>query len=149
MYATALAADQQKRRVFDGFKFVWYSDFVRCGKLPRSDDGLTQHLNGMPPELVPECVVFFFSYRWISENPDTPSPDDRKNNQYRQMLRAGQAFLSLHPSIDPRKLGIWLVGPYGLSTTYPCRLTLAFVLRITPASIRMTPRLESLRSLLF
>jgi len=113
VYADALAADEEKRCMFDGLKFVRYSDFLRFGKLPRSSDNLAQQFMSEPGEShqggAAEFVIFF-SYRWINKDPQVSSPDDTKNTQYRRMVKAVEKFLRLHPSVDRERLGIWVVG---------------------------------------
>jgi tetratricopeptide (TPR) repeat protein len=111
VYTATLAADEEKSTMFDGLKFVWYLDFVHNGRLPRSNHGLTQNYRDIKPEIAPEYIVFI-SYRWINGDPaGIASPDDTNHTQYRRMIRAIEAFLSLHSSMDPGRLGIWLVGP--------------------------------------
>ena len=113
VYADALATDEEKRRNFDWLKFLRYSDFLRCGKLPRSSDALVQRFlseHGASPQGEAADYVIFFSYRWINKSPGATSPDDVNNTQYRRMIRAVEEFLEMHPSIDRQKLGIWMVG---------------------------------------
>lgn len=113
VYADALAADEEKRSMFDGLNFVRYSDLLRFGKLPRSSDGLAQQFmleSGGSHQGAPAEFVLFFSYRWINKDPGASSPDDAKNTQYRRMVRAVEEFLRLHPSVDRERLGIWVVS---------------------------------------
>jgi tetratricopeptide (TPR) repeat protein len=114
VYADALAEDESKNRMFDGFKFMSYSDFCLCGKLPRSSDGLVQRCMAESltthPDIAAEFVIFF-SYRWINHDQGATSPDDDKNTQYRRMIQATEEFLGLHPYVDRERLGIWMVGP--------------------------------------
>lgn len=113
VYADALAADEEKRRMFDGLKFVRYSDFLRFGKLPRSSDGMVQQFMSESGRSHPGSTaefVIFFSYRWINKDPWTSSPDDTRNTQYRWMVRAVEDFLRLHPSVDRERLSIWVVS---------------------------------------
>ncbi|KAE8165156.1 hypothetical protein BDV40DRAFT_309614 [Aspergillus tamarii] len=111
VYAASLAADEEKIKVFDGLKFVWYRDFVRNGQLPRSNHGLTQKYRNTEPECAPDYIVFI-SYRWISgDQAWVASPDDTNHTQYHRMVRAIEAFLETHEPINPQKLGIWLVSP--------------------------------------
>ncbi|OGM43297.1 hypothetical protein ABOM_008631 [Aspergillus bombycis] len=108
VYATSLTADEEKTSIFDGLKFVWYQDFVRNGRLPRSNHGLTQHFHDIRPELAPDYIIFI-SYRWINGDPAcVASPDDTNHTQYRRMIRAIEAFIDAHPSINRQRLGIWL-----------------------------------------
>jgi len=114
VYANTLATDEGKRSMFDGLKFVRYSDFSRFGKLPRSSDGLVQQyiskFDGSYQDDAAEIIIFF-SYRWINKDSGVSSPDDIKNTQYRRMIRAAEEFLKLHPSVNRERLGIWVVGP--------------------------------------
>ena len=113
MYADALAADEEKRGIFDWLKFLRYSDFLRFGKLPRSSDGLAQRFVSEPgrsPQGDAADYMIFFSYRWINKSPGASSPDDVNHTQYRRMIRAVEHFLEMHPSIDRQSLGIWMVG---------------------------------------
>ncbi|OJJ30811.1 hypothetical protein ASPWEDRAFT_44796 [Aspergillus wentii DTO 134E9] len=106
VYAETLAADKEKSAVFDGFKFVWFSDFVLNGRLPRSNHGLTQHLKDLTPDKVPDYVVFI-SYRWIGDGTAIPCPDDNNHSQYQRMIQAVNQFLA-SSSVNAEKLGIWL-----------------------------------------
>jgi tetratricopeptide (TPR) repeat protein len=143
VYADALAADEEKRRMFDGLKFVRYSDFLRFGKLPRSSDGLVQQFmsksGGSHRGGAAEFVIFF-SYRWINKEPGASSPDDTKNTQYRRMVKAAEEFLRLHPSVDGERLGIWVVSQkQKFKTTHsPSVSNLYLFSRIMPASTRTT-----------
>ena len=113
VYANTLAADEEKRENFDWLKFLRYSDFLRCGKLPRSTDGLVQRFVSEPGRSRQGDAadyVIFFSYRWINKSPGASSPDDVNNTQYRRMIGAIEEFLGIHPSIDRQRLGIWMVG---------------------------------------
>ncbi|KAF7596112.1 hypothetical protein BBP40_003374 [Aspergillus hancockii] len=108
VYTATLAADEEKSTMFDGLKFVWYLDFLRNGQLPRSNHGLTQNYRDIEPDLAPEYIVFI-SYRWINgDAAGVASPDDTNHTQYRRMIRAIKAFLGVHTSMDPERLGIWL-----------------------------------------
>jgi tetratricopeptide (TPR) repeat protein len=112
-YATCLAEDHQKRSTFDGLKYVLYTDFVRCGRLPRSSDGYTQEI--VQGQDVPQGLyILFISYRWIGKGSTKdvldPSPDNSVHTQYRRMLRAIGQFLDLHKEVDREQLGIWIVS---------------------------------------
>lgn len=112
VYADALAGDEEKRRMFDGLKFVPYSDFLRFGKLPRSSDGLAQRFHsesGESHQSAAADFVIFFSYRWIGKDSGASAPDDSGNTQYRRMIKATEEFLRLHPSVDRGRLNIWVV----------------------------------------
>ncbi|KAL8765110.1 MAG: hypothetical protein Q9209_007709 [Squamulea sp. 1 TL-2023] len=109
-YAKALANDDEKRQLYDRLKFVWYSDFLNSGRLPRSTDSLTNELVAQDAgshSSMPDLVVFF-SYRWINQEPSASSPDDSENTQYHRMIAALEEFLKLHPEIHREKLGIWM-----------------------------------------
>ena len=112
VYAKALSTDERKRSLYDGFKFIWYSEFLRSGKLPRSSDGLTNEyvaeVSQNSHSVMPDFVIFF-SYRWINDIPKVSSPDDSQNTQYRRMIAALEEFLKMHPAVDREKLGIWIV----------------------------------------
>jgi tetratricopeptide (TPR) repeat protein len=113
VYADALAADDERRSMFDGLKFLRYSDFLRFGKLPRSSDGLVQQFMPKSTEGYQGGAagfVIFFSYRWINKDPESSSPDDSQNTQYHRMVRAAEEFLRLHPSVDRDTLSIWMVS---------------------------------------
>lgn len=110
-YAKALANDEEKRQLYDRFKFVWYSDFLDFGRLPRSTDSLTKEFvvrDAGSHSSMPDLVVFF-SYRWINHDPGASSPDDSQNTQYHRMIAALEEFLKLHPETHREKLGIWMV----------------------------------------
>ena len=112
-YAACLAEDRQKRSTFDGLKYVLYTDFRKCGRLPRSSDAYTRQV--IQGQDVPKgFYTLFISYRWIGKGstkdvPD-PSPDDSVHTQYRRMLRAIEQFLDLHKEVDRNQLGIWIVS---------------------------------------
>ncbi|KAL8886796.1 MAG: hypothetical protein Q9215_005534 [Flavoplaca cf. flavocitrina] len=112
LYAEALAIDQEKKTLYDGFKFVWYRDFLNIGRLPRSTDDLTNEYTigtGASRNSMPESVVFF-SYRWINHDPKVSSPDDSQHTQYKRMIAALEEFLKINPETDRNKLGIWIVS---------------------------------------
>ncbi|EEQ85427.2 uncharacterized protein BDCG_08696 [Blastomyces dermatitidis ER-3] len=111
MYANELAADDEKRRMFDGLKFMRFLDFLKFGKLPRSSDKLAREFMSRPngnDRIGTADFVIFFSYRWINREPNASSPDDIDNMQYRRMIAAAEQFLKLHPSVEMEKLGIWV-----------------------------------------
>ncbi|KAJ4985129.1 hypothetical protein SVAN01_09356 [Stagonosporopsis vannaccii] len=110
-YASSLAEDTEKKATFDGFKYVPYVDFLRCGRLPRSSDGYTREVvKGYDISQVP--YILFFSYRWIGKEYDVgtaePSPDNPTHTQYKRMLKAIEQFLNLHHDVDRDHLGIWI-----------------------------------------
>lgn len=110
-YSRALGTDASKAAQFDQLKFVLYQDFKASGKLPWSTGGWARVFR---PETVAESeevdYIVFFSYVWCHNKTGVPSPDDEQNTQYRRMLVAAEHFLSLHPSVNPNKLGIWIVS---------------------------------------
>ncbi|KAI8584143.1 hypothetical protein K450DRAFT_168516 [Umbelopsis ramanniana AG] len=111
VYADELDADEKKKELFDGLKFIPYSDFCQFGRLPRSDDGLVQSFMSSSHDGSQSHkaeFVIFMSYRWINKRPGSTSPDDEKHTQYRRMVKAAEDFLELHPSVKREKLGIWL-----------------------------------------
>ena len=117
LYAEALATDREKRILYDGFKFLWYSDFLDFGQLPRYTDDLTIEFvveSGDSHCSMPEYVVFF-SYRWINQDPNVSSPDDSQRTQYKRMVAALEEFLAIHPEHDRKKLGIWMVSRFASS----------------------------------
>jgi tetratricopeptide (TPR) repeat protein len=118
-YALTLAEDDDKLKTFDNFKYVRYSDFLRCGRLPRSNDGYTQD-PARKKEAHQDPFVLFFSYRWIATDPGVQafegSPDDSNHTQYKRMLRAIEQFLDLHHEVDREQLCIWIVSKLYLFT---------------------------------
>lgn len=112
VYADALATDGEKGKMFDVFKFMRWEDFRKFGRLPRSSDGLARELLSRPAETVETGAEFviFFSHRWINKEPGAKSPDDGAHTQYRRMQTAVEQFLCLYPTVDPNKLGIWMVS---------------------------------------
>jgi tetratricopeptide (TPR) repeat protein len=113
VYADALAEDENRRLMFDGLKYMRYSDFCSFGRLPRSSDGLVRRFTGgfgaTRLDDVMEFIIFF-SYRWIGNAVGVTSPDDNQNTQYRRMIQATEKFLRLYPSVDRETLGIWMVS---------------------------------------
>ena len=113
VYAAVLAAKEQEGMTqrFDTLKCVRYSDFLRCGSLPRHNDGFAKDLSFElhEPQGFAVDVMIFFSYRWLSKEGNQPFPDDAENAQYHRMVHATRDFLKLDPAVDPDRLGIWLV----------------------------------------
>lgn len=109
-YATAIDTHEHRLRLFDGLKFVPYCDFVRFGKLPGYSDGYTQDLSkdSWGPYWGGGLIIFI-SYRWINKVGGVSNPDDDDHTQYKRMLSAIEEFLTIHPSIDPKQLGVWIV----------------------------------------
>ena len=114
-YANALETDETQTQMFDGLRFVWYSDFCKSGRLPRYTDGTLRTFSSRR-----ECgsysdnpdYIIYIAYRWIHKDPMTgkTANDDKVHTQYRRMLRALDDYLTLHNAIDREKLGIWLVS---------------------------------------
>jgi hypothetical protein len=112
-YASCLADDSEKQATFDGLKYVPYADFIRCGRLPRSNDGYTQEVvKGQ--DTCQDPYIIFFSYRWIGKDfhvdGSEPYPDSPTHTQYKRMLKAIEQFLDLHRDVDRDQLGIWIVS---------------------------------------
>ncbi|OQV09935.1 Tetratricopeptide repeat-containing protein isoform 2 [Cladophialophora immunda] len=112
VYAAALAARDQEamKQRFGTLKCVRYSDFLRCGGLPRYCDGVAIDLSSElhPPQRVASEFIIFFSYRWINNEGDISLPDDAENTQYHRMVHATQDFLKIHSEVNPDRLCIWL-----------------------------------------
>ncbi|KAK3303820.1 uncharacterized protein B0T15DRAFT_577077 [Chaetomium strumarium] len=111
-YAETLAADPEKRALFDHLKFMRYTDFKWFGRLPHSSDGLAQafvseHLGGSKDDTNSDALIFF-SYRWINQDPDRNTPDGAINTQYRRMIDAAELFLEQNPSVRAERLGVWM-----------------------------------------
>lgn len=113
VYASALAAEEKVNMApkFGMLKCVRYSDFLRCGRLPRHSDGYAKDPSSTLHASQGPAVDFiiFFSYRWINREANRSSPDDEKNTQYHRMVEATREFLKIDPAVDPERLGIWLV----------------------------------------
>ena len=69
VYADALATENEKGCMFDGLKFIRYTDFLRYGKLPRSSDGITEQIGSGSLKNGVSDFIIFFSYRWIAKDP--------------------------------------------------------------------------------
>jgi len=112
-YAASLANDPEKQNTFDRLKYVRYADFLRCGRLSRSNDGYTQDHTG-DKQGQQDPFILFFSYRWIAKDPGSQSvgdsPDDIHHTQYKRMLRVIEQFLDLHSDVDRKQLCIWIVS---------------------------------------
>ncbi|KAJ4295065.1 hypothetical protein N0V90_007073 [Kalmusia sp. IMI 367209] len=110
-YAASLAEDTNQQNTFDGLKYVRYADFLRSGRLPRSNDGYTQE-SAMAKGSHQKPFILFFSYRWIAKDPNVQasglSPDDDANTQYNRMLRAIELFLDLHRDVNREQLCVWI-----------------------------------------
>lgn len=117
-YADTLAADEEKARQFDKFKYVRFEDFARCGRLPKGTDNLTRCFGDDADD---ELFVIFMSYTWAKVNPGSGgeiSPDDEKNTKYHQMISAVESFLRENPDVDPATVCIWLVSNLSRSHCY-------------------------------
>ena len=113
VYAAALVAKEQEgvTQRFDTLKVVRYSDFLRCGRLPRHSEGFAKDLSSdlHAPQGLAVDFVIFFSYRWIRKEGNLCFPDDVENSQYHRMVHAMKDLLKLDSAVDPDRLGIWLV----------------------------------------
>ncbi|KAF3355121.1 hypothetical protein HYQ45_000419 [Verticillium longisporum] len=110
-YDDSLSSDMERGRMFDRLKVLRYTEFLAFGRLPRSNDGLVLPLVSRSTlSHEPDTVdfVIFISYRWINTEKSRDSPDDVNNTQFGRMVAAVEAFLRLHPSVEPSRLGIWL-----------------------------------------
>jgi hypothetical protein len=65
-YAACLAENSQKRSIFDGLKYVPYTDFLRRGRLPRSSDGYTREAS-QGQQMSQGLYILFISYRRIGK----------------------------------------------------------------------------------
>ncbi|KAF3808923.1 hypothetical protein GCG54_00011114 [Colletotrichum gloeosporioides] len=105
-YAKALAADEEKARQFDAFKYVRFADFARHGKLPKSSENLTRRFGDDDDE---DLYVIFMSYTWSKKKRTGEfSPDDMENTKYHQMINALESFLLEHPNVSPETVCVWL-----------------------------------------
>ncbi|TKA80857.1 hypothetical protein B0A55_02328 [Friedmanniomyces simplex] len=107
-YAETLATDTAKRRAFDNLKYVRYTDLVDFGRFPRSTDGLTQEYHVLEPGSRPATPILFFSHRWIHPDPWAQAPSAAEHTQYKRVLAAAAAFLTLHPKVEQADLSIWI-----------------------------------------
>lgn len=115
-YAAGLEQTSDGDVLFGDFKLIRYQDFLRAGKIPRSDEGFTQHFTAD----MPVNFVVFFSYRWLGTQAGLPNPDDDVHTQYRRMVTAIEALCDLNPAIKSERLGIWVVShssPFTMSRT--------------------------------
>ncbi|KXT12511.1 hypothetical protein AC579_10349 [Pseudocercospora musae] len=104
-YSEVLLRDPAKYRAFDAFKYVKYSELLEHGRFPRSNAGLAQSYR---PGHSAENYFLFFSYRWVNPDPWAQEPDDEENTQYKRVLQAIAQFLTVHPHIEPEKIGVWI-----------------------------------------
>ncbi|KAH9858735.1 hypothetical protein C2E23DRAFT_880175 [Lenzites betulinus] len=108
-YAGALAADESKALQFDRLRFILYRDLQKCAKLPGASDGWTREYSPEKNAADGQAESFvFFSYAWTRDATGTPVPDDEHNTQYHRILAATQSFLTLHPTVNPDTLGLWI-----------------------------------------
>lgn len=108
-YAAHLAQDPRSDGLFDRLKFVRYTDFLAFGRFPRSDDGLTRTFAPGEDKGAGREFVVFVSYRWLNVATENDSPDDANHTQFNRMVAAVRSLLTLHPTIDPSRLSLWLV----------------------------------------
>ncbi|KAF2173554.1 hypothetical protein M409DRAFT_15834 [Zasmidium cellare ATCC 36951] len=106
-YASAIDSNIDFSKSFDRLKFVKYADFLTFNHFPRSNDGLTQKFNPKATNAASQHIVFI-SYRWVNRNPWARYPDNAENKQYHRILLAISEYLTLHPSLHPSNLGIWI-----------------------------------------
>lgn len=113
VYKQCLSAENEKRNTFDQLKYIHLSDFLKSGRLPRSNHGYTQEYTS-DARASEDPFILFISYRWIANDPesksDGDSPDDIYHTQYKRILRAIELFLELHPDVREKKLCIWFVS---------------------------------------
>ncbi|ORX96346.1 hypothetical protein BCR34DRAFT_549328 [Clohesyomyces aquaticus] len=110
-YAMTLADDVEKQNTFDSLKYIGYADFLRSGRLPRSNDGYAQEFaTGKETDQNP--FLIFMSYRVIAKSSGVLaagfSPDDAEHTLYNRMLRVIQGFLDLHREVDRNQVGVWV-----------------------------------------
>jgi tetratricopeptide (TPR) repeat protein len=107
-YASALATDPQKGKMFDTLRYVKYCDFQRLGRLPRLTDNITCEFNP-EADVDTSLSLIFYSYRWLKTSTES-NPDDENGTQFKRMLNATEAFLECHPKVDRDSLCVWLVS---------------------------------------
>ncbi|KAK9780412.1 hypothetical protein SCAR479_02527 [Seiridium cardinale] len=115
-YATLLGIDEAKRDLFDEFRVVRYSDFVKLGRLPSASDDITRKLPSVDAARygqTSEETVVFLSYRWQKKQPNTTTvkPDDDEHTQYKRMRNALAEFLRMKQeggTLSEDDLYIWL-----------------------------------------
>ncbi|KAF2810736.1 uncharacterized protein BDZ99DRAFT_487582 [Mytilinidion resinicola] len=109
-YANALKDVNKEKLLFDSFKVVYYSDFIRARRIPKYGDGFTKEIISNAGGVSVGEFIIFFSYRWIGSLLGQPgaSPDDDNNTQYQRMVRALNEFLQARPHIDQKKLCVWI-----------------------------------------
>ena len=117
IYAASLAGDTAKQSIFDGLKYVTYTEFLRSGRLPRSSSRCTQeYAKREDNSWIP--FIVFFSYRWIAKDHNAQasgfSPDDAENTQYHRMCSAIEKFLEMHPNVNREHVCIWIVSPMAI-----------------------------------
>ncbi|KPM46118.1 hypothetical protein AK830_g401 [Neonectria ditissima] len=130
-YASSLAEDESKRKMFDAFKFIRYTDFQSYGEIPSWSSSALHTFRNDESDV---DFVIFFSYRWLNEAKPPLSSDDEENTQYRRMIDATEEFLRLHPKVNRDKLGVWVGSQLNQLSSRGC-LTRS---RITRAFVRMT-----------
>ncbi|OCK78961.1 hypothetical protein K432DRAFT_435643 [Lepidopterella palustris CBS 459.81] len=110
-YANALKDVNKDTTLFDSLKVVYYYDFIKCERIPKSGDGLTKEIASNPGGLSHGEFIIFISYRWIGTGDagqSGASPDDDQHTQYHRMVRALNEFLEVHPQLDREKLCVWV-----------------------------------------
>ncbi|KAK7415580.1 hypothetical protein QQZ08_012296 [Neonectria magnoliae] len=106
-YAFSLAEDENKRKLFDAFKFIRYTDFQSFGEIPPWSSSSLQTFKNDKSDV---DFVIFYSYRWINKAKPALSPDDEERTQYRRMIEATEEFLRRHPEVSRENLGVWVVS---------------------------------------
>ncbi|EXL63245.1 hypothetical protein FOCG_01605 [Fusarium oxysporum f. sp. radicis-lycopersici 26381] len=106
VYAETLATDEWKRKEFDDFKYMRYSDFLSCGCLQRHGKDSARLLANPCNGDADDDFVIFFSYRWI--NNTRQLPDNAEHAQYRRMILAIKQLLEQYQEVDETKVGIWV-----------------------------------------
>jgi len=128
-YSRLLEADTEKHNLLDDLKYIPYSKFLSCGRIPRSNEAPLERLRENEDS---HKFLIFFSYRWIggfnhksSSEPARPYtiPDNSENRQYRRMINAVERFLQLHPSLDRDSIGVWVVCSSDVQLSKPGLLT--------------------------
>lgn len=102
----------KEKLLFDGLKVVYYSDFIKSGRIPKSGDGFTKKIAPKTGGLSEGEFIIFFSCRWIGTGDaghPGASPDDNQNTQYQRMVRALNELLEVHPHLDQQKLCVWIM----------------------------------------
>jgi hypothetical protein len=131
-YASVRDHDPEKRRMFDGFKCLKFSDFRQFQRIPRSNDPLIfSHLldaqqASRNQSIENPFIVIFISYRWINKTLGLRGPDDANNTQYKRIVHTVEDWLETSPQAKMKRfeLGIWIVSALKLAiSTFTMTLT--------------------------